>query len=254
METRFITVRGINIRYLRVNEKASNVLLILHGWSSSIDSWFNIVDGLEQVSSLQTIILDLPGFGQSGFPSGSWQVKDYSLFVNDFVKTLGVKKMSLLGHSFGGQIAVQYAIDFPEHLDTLILCGAAAIRPQPNFFTRCIKMLAKAFKFFIPVQLRQSLYRLGNLDYGKIDNSLLKEIFSTVIREDLSELLPKIKTPTVIIWGRGDTYTPLKNGLKIHRLIPHSQLHILENARHGIHLQQPAALLKLIKTALLNNE
>ena len=94
------------------------------------------------------------------------------------------------------------------------------------------------------------LYKLaGSPDYGAT-GGLEREIFKKVIRQDLTEELKKIKTPTVVVWGALDSYVPLSSGKKIAALIPNARLEIVQGGKHGLHIQMPEKLYEIIKNFL----
>lgn len=247
MKTNFIKVLGLKICSIETNLNEPKTLLILHGWGASSYSWNNVINLLQQ-EKIRIIAVDLPGFGQSEMPKSCWTISDYSNFLGNFLNAAGLKKIYLLGHSFGGQIAAKFAYDYPEKLEKLFLVGAAAIRPKQNMLIKTAKIIAKILKPLMPDKLRRTIYKIfGNLDYGKINNPVLKQILINAVNDDLKNILPHIKAPTIIIWGRQDTYTRLKQGRLINKLIPNSIINILENARHGVHLQQPEKLADIIR-------
>jgi len=240
------SIKGQSLRCLEIHSEAEKTLVILHGWGGCIDSWKNFLATLEN-ENLHILAFDLPGFGLSSTPKKPWQIKDYSNLVKSFLDSYNLKKVYLLGHSFGGQIATQFAYDYPEYLEKLFLVGAAAIRPKPTAFKNFLKIIAKFTQKLWPRPVRHFLYKLlGNLDYCELTDQVMKQTMQNTISTDLQNILPNTKTSTVIIWGKGDTYTPLKNGLMIKKLLPNNKMYILDNARHGIHLQQPQELKKII--------
>jgi len=242
-------INGQSLRCLEINPNAQKTLVVLHGWGGCIDSWKNFLTTLEN-DNLHILAFDLPGFGLTPAPTTPWQVKDYSNLVKSFIDSYNLKKINLLGHSFGGQIATQFAYDYPEYLEKLFLAGAAAIRPKKSFFRITIGFLAKILKVIFSgkaKKLRHFLYRcIGSLDYENLTDPIMQQTMHNVLADDLKNILPEIKTPTIIIWGEEDSYTPLKHGLIIKKLIPNNKIYILKNARHGLHLQQPAELKKII--------
>lgn len=165
-----------------------------------------------------------------------------------------LQKPIVLGHSFGGQIAVYLAVHYPKLISKLVLSGPAVIRPK-NILKRIILgLIAKCGKiiFKLPViekfdvLIKKILYYFINSpDYIKT-SGIKRDIFKKIIRQDLIYLLHKINIPTLIIWGTRDGYVPLSDGKKIARLIPNAKLEIIKNGKHGLHLQCPEKLLEVI--------
>lgn len=228
-------------------------LLILPGWEGSKTSWKNFIN-LAQ-NDFEVYCLDLPCFGQELCPHEVWGVAEYAEFVRQKIKELHLNKPILLGHSFGGQIAAYLAATSPQLISRLILSGASAIRPEQNFKIFIFGWLAKTGKIFFSLPLinnlsalaKKFLYRLADSPDYSSASGVQREIFKKIIRQDLTEELKKIKTPTLVIWGALDSYAPLTSGKKIAKLISNSHLEIIAGGKHGLHLQMPEKLYDIIK-------
>ncbi len=227
--------------------------LILHGWGASADSWLEVQNILSK--DFQVIVLDLPGFGRSDLPPKVWGLDDYKDFVFKFLEKMKLENIYLLGHSFGGSIAIKLSVDHPEKFVKVVLVDAAAIRRPKNIFKKAMGMLAGIMSLFsfLPGYkfLRKSFYRivLRKTDYLKVAG-IMKEVFKKVISEDLSGDCSKVKIPTLIIWGKKDKITPLKDGFLIHKLIPNSKIELIDEASHAPNLSHPEKLAQIIKENL----
>jgi pimeloyl-ACP methyl ester carboxylesterase len=228
-------------------------LLILPGWEGSKISWKNFIN-LAQ-NDFEVYCLDLPCFGQELCPHEVWGVAEYAEFVRQKIKELHLNKPILLGHSFGGQIAAYLAANGSTEFSRLILSGASAIRPKRSFKRFIFSLMAKVGKIFFSLPLvknltapaQKFLYRLADSpDYGQT-SGIKREIFKKIIRQDLTEELKSIKTPTLIVWGTLDSYLPLKTGKKIAELINGSKLEVIAGGKHGLHLQMPEKLYGIVK-------
>ena len=160
----------------------------------------------------------------------------------------------ILGHSFGGSIALKLALHQPNLIKGLILVNSSGLRGHPTLKTYLFLGLAKLGKllFFIPPLMllrplaRWLLYHLvGEKDYF-LAHGVMHATLKNVLKEDLTPLLSQINLPTLIIWGQHDTTTPLAMGQRFHRLIPNSQFEVLPTS-HGLPFKQPQALAKLVK-------
>src|SRR5688500_6023192 len=109
MESKQIVLQGLAARYYSVQPKAAGpypALLFLHGWRSEGKVWMEIMQRLGEQGTV-SFALDLPGFGGSEAPRSNWGVSDYCRVVDEFVKKLGLAQVILVGHSFGGRIAIK---------------------------------------------------------------------------------------------------------------------------------------------------
>ncbi|MEA3292985.1 MAG: alpha/beta hydrolase, partial [Patescibacteria group bacterium] len=111
MEEKKIFINGLKINYKIAGE--GQLILILHGWGGSSDSWVEVIKILSN-QGYKIICPDLPGFGKTQKPNYSWELGDYRNFVKKFIENLNLEKFYLLGHSFGGAIAVKFSSIFPE--------------------------------------------------------------------------------------------------------------------------------------------
>jgi pimeloyl-ACP methyl ester carboxylesterase len=181
-------------------------------------------------------------------------VEEYVNFVQKKIRDQG-SGIVLLGHSFGGQVAAYLAAKHPELVEKLILTGPALFRPPRKVKRLIFGTIAKVGKriFRLPfiekwdVAAKKLLYKAADSpDFGEMAG-IKQEIFKKIIREDLTCVLPQISTPTLLVWGTDDTYTPFTNAKRALALIPHATLHMIEGGKHGLHLQQPEELLRVIR-------
>lgn len=213
-------------------------LFILHGWKSSKEKWKEVKEKLEE-KGIEVIIPDIPGFKTD--LEKAWNLDDY---VNWFLSFSQKKeKFFLLGHSFGGRIAIKFATKFPEKLEGLILVSSAGIKKKTPFFVRIFQKF-KFFSFFPGYSLlRKFFYKfiLRKTDYLQTKGNL-RETFKNIVSEDLTHLLNKIKTKTLILWGEKDKITPLSDAFLMKEKIKNSKLEILEGTSHAPYLENPCLL------------
>jgi pimeloyl-ACP methyl ester carboxylesterase len=225
---------------------AQTPLFILHGWSiekNGQDKWLPFIAELKKVG-LNPQFLALPGL-QSPL-NEVWNLDNYVEWVTD---KLPNQPVVLLGHSFGGQIAIRLAARHPEKVSQLILIDSAGLRDHavlPTAKRVVFKLAAKIGKVFLNNQLaRMVLYKLAReKDYYNAP-PLLRRTMSSVLDEELWEELPKVQAPTLIIWGSDDRVTPIKLGRQIHQLIAQSRIEVVTGARHApmfTHTAQTAQL------------
>lgn len=215
-------------------------LILLHGWGMDVSTWWPVVDLLKQNFTLW--LLDLPGFGRSDTPKGTWTVEDYADEMANFIKENKIKKTVLLGHSFGGSVAIKTASKYPNLISKLILEASSGIRPKLTLLNRLSSAVAKTIKLLpnllnIKERARNWFYKLIGSDY--LTTGTLKKIFIKIIRQDLTSDAKKIPHETLIIWGEKDRAVPLKYGKIIYLLIKNSKLIILEDRGHFLHTQDP---------------
>lgn len=230
-------------------------LVFLHGWvnryivekDKNIEEFYKeLIDGLREKFEVYFVVL--PGFSNNPEPEKPFTLDDYVNYVKDFIEKNNLENFCLMGHSFGGQIACKFAYLYPEKVKFLILYNPACIRRQGlkvrlfSKFKNIGKILFKICPF-----LQKAFYKLftGSTYYLKF-SEIMKKTMQNIIQEDLSEILPYIKTKTLIIWGEKDKITPLKNGQLINQLIPNSKLIVYKNGDHNFHQQDFRFIIKQI--------
>lgn len=243
--------------------KRKPTLLILPGWGGSSDTWKNFIALSERY--FRVICINLPCFGDEPCPPEEWGVGEYAEFVwkkiNQMPDVKGhMSKVVLLGHSFGGQVAVRLAADHPDFFSRLVLMGASAIRPRrqaKRAFWFALARLGKLAFYLPPLRRfeawgRELLYRaVGTRDYAET-SGVKRAVFQKIIREDLTAILPRVTMPTLVLWGAQDRYVPLRYGKKIARLIPQATLRVFPDGRHGLHLTHAEGCLNIIRMPLNN--
>jgi len=201
--TKQITVNGTSIAVEIQGESTDTVWVFLHGWGSSKEVWGQVTAD----SPTTTVLVDLPGFGSSGDLSQPWNIDDYNQAITKLIEKLAFKEVVLVGHSFGGQIAASIAADQPKWLDGLILVGAAVVRSrEPKLLSSVGSMLSPIFQLPLIQTLRPLIYKLIGADIPP-DNENLKQTMRNILRQDQTDKLAQIQSPTLVIWGDKDNDT-----------------------------------------------
>lgn len=220
-------------------------VIILHGWAIDYQNhlkWQPLIDELN-AAGVEATFFSLPGL--SSPLSQAWGLNDY---VNWLHKELSeYEHVILMGHSFGGQLAVRYTSIFPEKVQKLILIDAAGIQP----FTTKAKVkravfgtAAKIGKVLFPFDVgRTVLHKLAReRDYLEA-SPVMRETMRNVLADEVLEDMPNIAVETLILWGDQDAATPPSHARIFSAKIQHSRLHFIEGARHSpqfTHIKQVA--------------
>jgi pimeloyl-ACP methyl ester carboxylesterase len=239
----YTEIEGLRIRHLR--EGAGAPVIVMHGWGASIETVASIVRALSGVAEVHA--LDLPGFGESEIPHTPWGVDDYSRFLGSFIDALGLRQpLPLIGHSNGGRVAIAMAATQPERVSRMILIDSAGIRPKRGAgYYRKVGMAKvgkhAAGRLGAPGRRLRDLLvsRSASADYAAADPRM-RPTFVKLVNSDLRELLPRVKAPTLLIWGSQDTATPPSDGKLMEQLIPDAGLVVLQGAGHFSYLDEQA--------------
>lgn len=238
-----INIRNININYIQYGSGSDVVLL--HGWGQNIAMMKPIGDRLQK--NHRITILDFPGFGESEEPKTALTVYDYCEILEELLKKLKVKKPVIMGHSFGGRIAIIYASR--NEVEKVVLFGSPCIRKEvkPSLKLRMLKSLKR-----IPgINKLEGFAKnhMGSRDY-KNASEIMKKILVNVVNEDLSECAKKINVPTLLIWGDRDTEAPVEDAKELEKIIPDAGLIVLPNSTHYAYLENLPQVINILNNFL----
>jgi len=217
-------------------------MLVLHGWGRSLDDWRQVSRELSKKSKV--FLLDLPGFGNSSLPEENADTNYYSGVVNEFIKKMKVEDIILLGHSFGGKIAIVVA-GKNKKVKKLVLVAPSGVE-EKSFITTLKILTAKIINKMplggvIKERLKDSF---SSSDYKNAGS--LKRIFKTVVNQKVDREAREITAETLIIWGDRDKELAPRWGKKIRELIGGSRLRIVWGAKHHPHLEKPEKFLEIV--------
>jgi pimeloyl-ACP methyl ester carboxylesterase len=244
------------LNYSDAGDRGAPVVVLLHGWGANGRSFDQLAAALGQ--SNRVIRLDLPGFGESEVPRASWRISNYAELLQQFLRKLEITDIrGLIGHSFGGRVAIKSVGKGLLAPSRLILMDAAGIKHSDSARNHMFRITAKIGKAAtalpglsgLRVRLRRGLYRAaGSTDY--LDAGPMREILLGTIAEDLQADAAQIDVSTLIIWGGKDADTPLSDGNLLAAIIPKSKLEVVQSAGHFVYLDAPDIVTKLIQDFL----
>jgi len=246
-----------------------DTIFILHGWQSSKEKWQKVKELIEK-EGIKAISLDLPGFKPETELDKPWNLDDYVKWLNSFFQEKErtcpeiAEGFFLLGHSFGGRVAIKFAVKFPQKIKGLILVSSAGIKRDTvlkkllgwtALFLRALGIKEQPEKKGIYQFFRKVFYTflLRKTDYLNVSGNL-KETMKNILAEDLTPILEKISSPTLIVWGKNDKITPLRDAFLMKDKIKNSKIEILKGIGHAPHLENPEALSQKIKEFVKSEE
>lgn len=213
-------------------------LVMLHGWGQSVDSLKPLG---ELLSGSHVHLIDLPGFGQSELPDGVWNSFQYADRIIAYLDAESIKSVDVLGHSFGGKVALSLAYRYPERIRKLVLLNSAGLKRERSLWElirfQTIRYLGKITKIvdkLTGTQLFKDKFvpRFGSLDYQRAGP--MKSILVKSVNEDLTSEIAAIQSPTLILWGEHDNETPLETGYRFNKLIKNSELIVFPGKGHQV--------------------
>ena len=226
-----INIKNLSINYIQYGE--GNDIVLLHGWGQNIEMMRPIGDNFQ--NRFRITILDFPGFGESEEPKEAWTIDDYELMLEEFLKKVNVKKPIVIGHSFGGRVAIRYSARNP--ISKLVLFGSPCIRIQEEL-SLGVKILKKLKTLPGLNGLGEYMKKfIGSRDY-KAASPIMKEVLVKTVNEDLSPDAKKIKVPVILIYGDLDSEVPMEDTKEYERLIEDCGLIIYEGCTHYAYLER----------------
>ncbi len=254
-----LEIDGYKIHYkYSGREDTDHTIVILQGWGTKLE----LYDGMAAALSDEYRVLqfDLPGFGASTEPREAWSVDDYTEFFLKLTEALGLKKISLIGHSFGGRIIIRMGErmpknDLPFTIEKIALVDSAGIVPEKSpeqlrkirRYKRWKKLAdTKIAKTLFPDLVETWKSRQGSEDYRNA-SPMMRQCLVKAVNQDLREYLPMIPVDTLLVWGDQDTATPLSDGQLMESLIPKAGLAVVKGAGHFCFAERPAVFNAILR-------
>ena len=231
--------------YCRMEGQGPPVVL-LHGWGASHESFAGLAPTLAE--RFRVLSVDLPGFGWSEPPPAAWGSAEYRDHLVALLDSLGVGPAAVLGHSFGGRIAIRLAAEQPARVSRLILVASAGLRPPRSVRARLLvgvtRLLRRASELpgcagVIQPLLARWAGRVGSRDYRAA--GAMRPTLVRLVNEELFPLLSAIQAPTLILWGDQDQEVRRAAMERMRAGIAGARLVVLPGAGHFPFADAPAA-------------
>lgn len=230
-----ITVNGKRVRFIDQGTGPKTVLL-LHGWGVDGSVYHLITNHLS--AYCRVVVPDLPGFGGSEEPDRPYTPADFADFVLAFTKALGITEVIGVGHSNGGRVLIELLSrkNCPLSFTKAILIDAAGIpaKHSLSYYVRiytfkCIKRLARlpGIRSLFPNAVEKAQAKFGSADY-KQASPVMRQSMVIALKTDVTPLLSHIHVPTLLLWGKDDTATPLRDAKIMEQHIPDAGLVVLD--------------------------
>lgn len=250
----FIDIEDIKLCYEVQGE--GEPVLILHGWGCSKDTVQSITEHIAKTH--RAYALDMPGFGETPPPNEVFGIEQYTQVVEKFCRKLNIENPILIGHSFGGRISILFSSR--NQTSKVMLVDAAGIIPKRtlkyHIKVRSYKIYKKLLPLFVGKQeaerrIEERRNRSGSADY-RAAQGIMRAVFVKIVNEDLKYVMPKIKAPTLMIWGELDTATPLSDARTMEKLIKGSGVAVMKGCGHYSFLDNPRQFFAIVD-AFLNS-
>ena len=265
-----VTIHGHDVSYRRGGE--GETVLLLHGLAGSSRTWRAVLPELTLTHDV--IAPDLLGHGESAKPMGDYSLGAFASGLRDFLAALDVPSATIVGHSFGGGVAMQLAYQHPELCDRLVLVSSGGLGREVSWLLRLLtlpgaeQLMPLMFPRLIADRgddVGRVLGRIGLRSphlaemwraYASLAGAENRRAFVRTIRgviepggqtvSALDRLYLAAHLPTLIVWGNKDDIIPVKHAAAAHEAIPGSRLALLAGVGHFPHIEAPDRFLSVL--------
>ena len=239
----------LKMHYEYNNTGSNSTVVFLHGWGLNGNSFNSIINRIKNASILK---VDFYGFGQSVQPKEYFDTYEYAYQIFLLLKKLNIKNIVLVGHSFGGRVAIVLSSVFNIKVRNLVLTSSAGI----NRFNLKTWLKIKWYKFLKVLKRMRiisdnKLSYSGSVDYKNADK-LMRRILVNVVNQDLKYLLNDISAKTLLVWDKKDKDTPYYICKTLRGYINNSKVVLYNNGGHFVAFENINKFSSEINNILVN--
>lgn len=273
-QVQHVRLHGEEVAYRRGGQ--GPVLLLLHGIAGSSGTWIASMRLLQR--DYTVIAPDFLGHGKSSKPLGDYSLGNHASGIRDFLHTLGVERATVVGQSFGGGVALQFAYQFPELCERLVLVDAGGLGREVSLLLRLITL--PAVEYVMPALFPEIVRDWGDpvvkflgarglrnargvemwRAYRSLTQRENRQAFVRTMRSvidpggqsvsALSRLYLAAHMPTLIVWGEQDRIIPVSHAYQAHEAIANSRLEVMPGVGHFPHAEEPVRFVEILRDFL----
>jgi pimeloyl-ACP methyl ester carboxylesterase len=265
-----IGLHGNDVAYRRAGE--GPVLLMLHGIAGSSETWAPAMRLLRR--DYDVIAPDFLGHGASAKPPGDYSLGNYAAGLRDFLDVLGIERATVVGQSYGGGVALQFAYQFPERCERLVLVDAGGLGREVSWLLRLVTL--PGAEYVLPAIFLAPVRDCGNSilsflkdrgirndratemwrSFASLTDPANRAAFVRTMRaviepggqavSALDRLYLAEEMPTLIVWGDRDNIIPVSHAHQAHEAMPNSRLEIVPGVGHFPHVEDPFRFVEIL--------
>ncbi|AGL39031.1 alpha/beta hydrolase [Mycobacterium avium subsp. paratuberculosis] len=277
-ELKFLELHGDRVAFRDQGE--GEVLLLIHGMAGSSETWRSVIPPLAK--KFRVIAPDLLGHGESAKLRTDYSLGAFAVWLRDFLDELGVSRATVIGHSLGGGVAMQFVYQHPDYAQRLILISSGGLGPDVGWVLRLLS--APGAELVLPVIAPTPVLSVGNklrswlrgagiqsprgaelwnayssLSDGETRQSFLKTLRSVVDYRGqavsaLNRLQLREELPVMAIWGERDGIIPVDHAYAAHEARTDARLEVLPDVGHFAQVEAPMRVVELIEDFIATDE
>jgi pimeloyl-ACP methyl ester carboxylesterase len=259
-----LRIHGHRVGYLTAG--SGPVVMLVHGMAGSSETWRAVMPMLAE--HFTVIAPDLLGHGESAKPRTDYSLGGFASTLRDLLVALGHDRATLIGQSLGGGVVMQFAYQFPERCERLVLVSSGGLGDEVNLLLRLLTL--PGAEYVLPVACNDWVHDAGVVvagwlrhlglrvspnvvqlwqSYGSLADGATRTAFVHTLRSVVDHAGQRVsasdrlylasETPTMIVWGDHDRIIPVEQGYATHTAIPGSRLEIFEGSGHYPHCEHP---------------
>jgi pimeloyl-ACP methyl ester carboxylesterase len=265
-----VTLHGHEMAFRRAG--TGPALLLIHGIAGSSETWEPVLGLLARTHTV--IAPDLVGHGGSAKPPGDYSLGAHASALRDLLSVLGVGRVTVVGQSFGGGVAMQFSYQFPENCDRLVLVDSGGLGRELSWMLRLLTI--PGVEYALPVLFPRIVRDKGNemigflqragfrhpravegwRAYASLAESENRMAFVRTLRSvvdpggqsvnAMDRIYLAARMPTLIIWGARDSMIPVSHAHAAHEAMAGSRIEIIEGAGHFPHVEEPLRFVEIL--------
>lgn len=266
----YLDLHGERVAYL--DEGQGEVILLLHGIAGSSQTWRSVIGPLSR--TYRVIAPDLLGHGNSTKPRSDYSLGAFAVLLRDLLDGLGIDRVTLVGHSLGGGIAMQFSYQHPDYTRRLVLIGSGGLGPDVGLPLRLASL--PGAELVLPLIAPRQLSSVGERlwpwlrkfgiesprgeemfrHYSTLSDAATRQSFLRTVRavidhrgqsvSAMNRLGTRIDFPVMAIWGERDAIIPVAHAYAAQEARPDLRLVVLPDVGHFPHAERPAEVAALI--------
>lgn len=277
-EMKYLDLHGEKLAYF--DEGDGEVILLLHGIACSSQTWRSVIGPLSK--NYRVIAPDLLGHGNSTKPRSDYSLGAFSVLVRDILDRLGIARATLVGHSLGGGISMQFIYQHPDYVKRLVLISSGGLGNDVGFILRLATL--PGAELVLPVIAARQVLATGDrvwswlrragveyprgeelwLSYSSLGDGPTRQAFLRTLRSvidhrgqavsALSRLDSRTDFPVMAIWGERDNIVPVRHAYAAQAVRPDVRLEVMPDVGHFPHVERPAEVAALIDDFIRTQE